>query len=213
MVATALAKGMTGGLLGAEYYMDHVLRVCVGHVSHLRRLPFYTLGTQRSHAGLTSGAPTALGERHGRVGQLSAENLLVWCVDAEYKLHQLMVPAEVGHAAPRRGRFRTVGQAAVGVDRGRTHSRTTKQVYGGNQGQRHSPRDCCSLDSGRVANSVRVAPARPAGQTGYRPSAPEEGSLGARVLLACAPMPLWKGHARQELAILAGQAREEPRKG
>jgi hypothetical protein len=31
------------------------------HVSHLRCLPFYTLGTQRSRAGLASGALTALG--------------------------------------------------------------------------------------------------------------------------------------------------------
>jgi hypothetical protein len=27
-------------LFRAEYNMNHVLRVCVGHVSHLRRLPF-----------------------------------------------------------------------------------------------------------------------------------------------------------------------------
>jgi hypothetical protein len=49
-------------ILGAEHDTNHVLSVGVGHVSHRQCLPFYTLGTQCSRAGLTSGAPTALGE-------------------------------------------------------------------------------------------------------------------------------------------------------
>src|SRR5258708_2872644 len=49
-------------ILGAEHDMNYILSVGVRHVSHLRCLPFYTLGTQRSRAGLTCDAPTALEE-------------------------------------------------------------------------------------------------------------------------------------------------------
>src|SRR5713226_9768362 len=47
-------------ILSAEHDMNYILSVGVGHVSHLRCWPFYTLGTQRSRAGLTRDAPTAL---------------------------------------------------------------------------------------------------------------------------------------------------------
>src|SRR6266571_2792302 len=62
-------------ILGAEHDMNYILSVGVGHVSHLRCLPFYTLGTQRSRAGLTCDAPTALEEggvcrRRGRRGRV-----------------------------------------------------------------------------------------------------------------------------------------------
>src|SRR5216683_636898 len=61
-------------ILGAEHDMNYILSVGVRHVSHLRCLPFYTLGTQRSRAGLTCDAPTALEEggacrRRGRRGR------------------------------------------------------------------------------------------------------------------------------------------------
>src|SRR5260370_18073609 len=47
-------------ILSAEHDMNYILSVGVRHVSHLRCWPFYTLGTQRSRAGLTCDAPTAL---------------------------------------------------------------------------------------------------------------------------------------------------------
>src|SRR6266851_2410549 len=61
-------------ILGAEHDMNYILSVGVRHVSHLRCLPFYTLGTQRLRAGLTCDAPTALEEggvcrRRGRRGR------------------------------------------------------------------------------------------------------------------------------------------------
>src|SRR6266487_1972624 len=49
-------------ILGAEHDRNYILSVGVRHVSHLRCLPFYTLGTQRLRAGLTCDAPTALEE-------------------------------------------------------------------------------------------------------------------------------------------------------
>src|SRR5260370_17879646 len=58
-------------ILGAEHNMDHVLGVGVRHVSRLRRWPFYTFGTQRSRAGLTCDAPTALAILHARYPALT----------------------------------------------------------------------------------------------------------------------------------------------
>src|SRR5260370_5578507 len=60
-------------ILGAEHDMNYILSVGVRHVSHLRCWPFYTLGTQRSRAGLTCDAPTALeeggAEQSGQTGR------------------------------------------------------------------------------------------------------------------------------------------------
>src|SRR5258708_5867864 len=60
-------------IVGAEHDMNYILSVGVRHVSHLRCWPFYTLGTQRSRAGLTCDAPTALeeggAEQSGQTGR------------------------------------------------------------------------------------------------------------------------------------------------
>ena len=47
-------------IFGAEHNVNHILRVCVGHVSHLRRWDH--LSTQPLRAGLISGTPPAFVE-------------------------------------------------------------------------------------------------------------------------------------------------------
>ena len=47
-------------IFGAEYNVNHVLRVCVGHVSHLRRSGPSGIRTQRLRTGLIYVTPTAL---------------------------------------------------------------------------------------------------------------------------------------------------------
>src|SRR5260370_29885772 len=60
-------------ILGAEHDMNYILRVGVSDGSHLGCWPFYTLGPQRSRAGLTCDAPTALeeggAEQSGQTGR------------------------------------------------------------------------------------------------------------------------------------------------
>ncbi len=59
-------------LLENSFSYGDVLRVCMGHVPHLRRSPFYTSSPQRSRAGLTCAVPPALSKGNPQPESVSA---------------------------------------------------------------------------------------------------------------------------------------------